>query len=389
MDAKIKARSLQLCLAAFILAMSSLQCQAQGMDTRTQELERTLKERDMVILELLERVEMLERRVGVERIGAKSSESSADVMEPDTMSDAGKFEGENSEVAPGTVVVGEGDVERALERSLTRAGVLLLPSGFLEIEPALSYSRQEDSTPSLIMSDSLLAAADTELNANTLNADLEMRLGLPWDSQLEVGLPYQWRNVESVNSFGFVPFESSSQSGSALGDIRLGLAKTLLREGLWRPDIVGRVTWDTASGEREDNRVPLGGGFNELRGSLSMIKRQDPIAIVGGLTYEYSFEDSQIKPGPLIGASFGSFIALSPETSMRFIFSGGYQYESELSGDTLAGSDRTLGTFIIGGTTLLAPGLLFNLSVNVGLTDDADDFGILVSLPFRFDSPLY
>jgi hypothetical protein len=174
-----------------------------------------------------------------------------------------------------------------------------------------------------------------------------------------------------------------------LGDVRLGLAKTLLREGLWRPDIVGRITWDTASGVREENGVPLGGGFNKLRGSLSAIKRQDPIAIVGGLSYEYSFEDSQILPGPIVSASFGSFIALSPETSMRFLFSGGYQYENELAGDDIAGSDRTLGTFVVGGTTLLAPGLLLNLSVNVGLTDDADDFGISVSLPFRFGELLY
>jgi hypothetical protein len=389
MDAKITMRYLLYGLTTFTLTLFPLTSRAQDADARTQELERKLKERDMVILELLERVETLERRVGVEPIGAQSSQSSTDVMEPDLVPDTEKNIRETSEAAPGTVVVRESEVERALERSLTRAGVLLLPSGFLEIEPALNYSRQEDSIVSLIMSDSQLVAADTELNANTLSADLELRLGLPWDSQLEVGLPYQWRNVESVNSFGFMPIGSSSLSGSALGDIRLGLAKTLLREGLWRPDVVGRLTWDTASGEREDNGVPFGGGFNELRGFLSAIKRQDPIAIVGGLTYEYSFEDSQIKPGQFIGASFGSFIALSPETSMRFLFSGGYQYESELAGDTIAGSDRTLGTFIIGGTTLLAPGLLFNLSVNVGLTDDADDFGISVSLPFRFDSPLY
>ena len=55
----------------------------------------------------------------------------------------------------------------------------------------------------------------------------------------------------------------------------------------------------------------------------------------------------------------------------------------------LIASAGYLGSLIIGGTTLLAPGLLFNAAVTVGLTDDAEDFGISVSLPFRFDRPLY
>lgn len=389
METKIKLRYVWLGLAALSLTLFPLTSQAQDADARTQELERKLQERDKVILELLERVETLERRVGVERIDAGSSELPAEATETGVLSGTETMAAKIPEGAPGAIVVKEGEAERALERSLTRAGVLLLPQGVLEMEPSLSYARQEDSTPSLFMSGDQLFAAETELNANSLTADMELRLGLPWDSQLELGLPYRWRGVESVNSVGFVPTESSSQSGSALGDVRFGLAKTLLREGLWSPDIVGRITWDTASGGREDNGVPLGGGFNELRGSLSAIKRQDPIAIVGGLSYEYSFEDSQIQPGSVVAATFGSFIALSPETSMRFIFSGGYQFESKLAGDTIQGSDRTLGTFVVGGTTLLAPGLLLNISVNVGLTDDADDFGISVSLPFRFGGLLY
>jgi hypothetical protein len=387
MDARIKFSFLRIGLATIVLVLFPLAAQAQN--ERVQKLERKLQERDKVILELLERVETLERRVGVERIGAGVSRTPTNSQDEIATPGTEKMVAESPEGAPGVVVVKEGDAERALERSLTRAGVLLLSPGVLEIEPSLSYARQEDSTPNLFMSDSQFLAGETELNANSLTADVGLNLGLPWDSQLEFGLPYRWRGVESVNSVGFVPTDSSSQSGAALGDVRLGLAKTLLREGLWRPDIVGRVTWDTASGDREDDGVPLGGGFNEVRGSLSAIKRQDPIAIVGGLSYEHSFEENQILPGPIVSANFGTFIALSPETSMRFIFSGGYQYESELAGDKIAGSDRTLGTFVVGGTTLLVPGLLLNLSVNVGLTDDADDFGISVSLPFRFGGLLY
>ena len=358
-------------------------------DARVQNLERKLQERDKVILELLERVEQLERRVGVESVSKSAGGEAGNAAKSAASAGAEAGAAVSRDASPGRVVVREGEAERALERSLTLAGALLLPPGILEIEPSLSYARQEDSSPILVMPEDQLFAAETELNADSITADLELRLGLPWDSQFEIGLPYRWREVESVNSVGFRPTDSASQSGAALGDIRLGFAKTLLREGLWRPDLIGRITWDTSSGELKENGVPLGGGFDELRGSLTAIKRQDPLAVVGGLAYEYSFEDGQIQPGQTIAANFGTFIALSPETSMRFLFAGAYQDESSLAGEDIAGSDQILGTFVVGGTTLLAPGLLLNLSVNIGLTDDADDFGLSVSLPFRFNGPLY
>jgi hypothetical protein len=215
------------------------------------------------------------------------------------------------------------------------------------------------------------------------------RLGLPWDSQLEIGLPYRWTEVESVNKIGFVSTESTTQSEGAFGDLRVGIAKTLLRESLWRPNLVGRITWDTNTGKLSENGLYLGGGFNEFRGSLTATKRQDPIAFIGGLSCEYSLEEEQIKPGPIISANFGSLIALSPETSFQFLLAGAYEEESELSGNEILASDRTITSFVVGISTLIAPRTLLNISVGIGLTDDADDFTIALSLPFRFNKRLY
>ena len=55
------------CLVALaVLASTLMPLAAQAQDARIQELERKLQERDKVILELLDRVEALERRVGIE-----------------------------------------------------------------------------------------------------------------------------------------------------------------------------------------------------------------------------------------------------------------------------------------------------------------------------------
>jgi len=376
-------KGLWLILAAVALTLVAATAQAQ--DTPEQELTRKLRERDKVITELLERVEALERRVGVQRLATDPGETPTQ----DAAATGERDIAEDTRPAPGAVVVNESDAERALERSLAREGALLLPSGYLEVEPSFTYARREDSTPILVSSGGSVLAGETERNSNSLTADLALRLGLPWDSQLEVGIPYRWREAETVNSVGFAPFDSTTESGAGLGDVRIGLAKTLFREGLWRPDLVGRITWDTDTGETSDNGVSLGGGFHELRGSLSAIKRQDPIAFVGGLSYEHSFENNLIQPGPTFAANVGGFIALSPETSLRLLVSGAYQDEIELSGSEIVGSDQTLGTFVVGGSTLLAPGTLLNLSAGIGLTDDSDDFSITLSLPIRFGEPLF
>jgi hypothetical protein len=378
----MKLRYLQLVLVVFALTIFPLEAKADG--DRIQELNRKLQERDKVILELLERVETLEQRVGVKHTLPEPSEPSPGALEETESKDKTP-----PESPPGVVTVEEGAAERALSRSLTLEGALLLPPGILEVEPSVSYARKEDSTPRLFRSDSQLFAGETDLNADSLTADVAMRLGLPWDSQLEIGLPYRWVEVEAVNKIELVSTESTSQSGAAFGDMRVGLAKTLLREGLWRPNLVGRITWDTNSGKLSENGLSLGGGFNEFRGSLTAIKTQDPMVFVGGLSYEHSIEEEQFKPGPIISANLGSFIALSPETSIRFLISGAYQDESKLSGSKIIGSDRTIVSFVVGGSTLLSPRTLLNLSVGFGLTDDADDFTIILSLPFRLNRRLY
>lgn len=352
-------------LALFLFAVA-----AHAEETTIPELELKLQQRDNSIIELLERVEALEQRVGVRR---QASEAEEEQEVPVANTDAVQ--------SPGAVVVEEGAAERALERSLTREGALLLPSGVLEIEPGFGYSRKEDSSPGFVTIGTTTVVAEIERNSTTLSRSLALRLGLPWDSQLEISLPYRKRDVEFVTNVSFTPTDVAKQSDQGLGDWRVGFAKTLLREDLWLPDLVGRVTLDTDSGDT--------GGFEEIRGSLSATKRQDPLTFVGGLSYERSSSDGQIKPGTATSFNFGTYIALSPETSMSFLFAATSQNETTSSGVEIAGSDRDIGVFVIGGSTLLARGTLLHFSTTIGLTDDAEDLTLMLSLPIRLDSRLF
>ena len=48
--------------------------------------------------------------------------------------------------APGKVTATEEEAERALERTLTAEGVLLLPYGQLQLEPSFTYTRRESNS---------------------------------------------------------------------------------------------------------------------------------------------------------------------------------------------------------------------------------------------------
>lgn len=361
-----------------------------------EELQRKLEQRDSVIRELLERVEALERRIGISRDGLTDTttepgrgEEQPLPKDPETEVKDVSADVSATETAPGEVVVDEEAAERALERSLTQTGALLLRPGRMEVEPRVVYARNEDAAPTFISRNGNTLSGELARNVDSLTGDLAVRLGLPRDTQLEVGIPYRWRRIENVTNLGFSPVDTSSQSAVGLGDLRLGVAKTLLRENIWRPDLVGRVTWDTKTGRRDENGVSLGGGFDEIRASLTAINRQDPVVFLGAVSYEYVFENDRIRPGATIASNLGGFIALSPETSLRLLVSGAYQQETEVSDSSIDGSDQVAGSFVIGGSTLLFPGTLLNLSVGIGLTDDADDFSVSLSIPIRLRSPVF
>lgn len=364
------------------LALMLFATSAGATEARVEVLQRQLRERDKVMLELLRRVEALEKQVGVART-ARTSAIKEKAKDEKTVT------AKKVAQAPGTVIVDERMAERALERSLSREGALLLPSGVLEVEPSVTFARQEDATSSFVTSGGVIVAGETERNTNLFSADMSVRLGLPWDSQLEFGLPYRWGQAEVVTNVGFSPVASRTNTGGGEGDVRIGFAKTLLREGLRSPDLVGRITWNTDSGRISDNGVSLGGGFHEIQGSMTAIKRQDPMVFIGSLSYQHSIEKDRIQPGPVVATNLGGAIALSPETSLRLFLSGAYQGETGLSGSGVSGSDRTIGSVVFGSSTLLAPGVLLNASLGIGLTDDADDMSLTVSLPIRLNSPLF
>ena len=350
----ISTRPASLCVTATATAVALLHlsspASAQDATTVSDEtLQEELKARDAVIIELMRRVDELERRLG----GKDPSPVEAEAA-PTEPTEAPRPV-ESAEAPPpasrGLIDVDELSAERALERTLVDVGALLLPAGQSEIAPAVGFSRRDSNFPALVGGQ--VANANTERNEFAF--DLGLSVGLPFDSQFELNVPFDLVNEQANLNINGGIADSQERTGYGLGDITVGFAKTLLREGEWRPDIVGRVVWDTATGDQFDDGVFLGNGFHQIRGQLVAVKRQDPLAFVGGFTYSYQFEDDDVDLGSEYALSLGAALALSPETSLNVALNQTYSDDIEVNGEKINGSDQLAASFDFGGSAIIAP----------------------------------
>ena len=118
----------------------------------------------------------------------------------------------------------------------------------------------------------------------------------------------------------------------------MGIAKTLTRESGWKPDLIGRFTYDFGNGKREDDGVSLNGGYRQMTVELSALKRQDPLAFVINAFYSKTFEKDAHKPGDAMGVSATAVLAASPATSLQIGFSQIYRKKQEINGISLGDS---------------------------------------------------
>jgi hypothetical protein len=409
--------------AALILAgMAAEPVRAQSLTVN--ELLKRLEERDAVIEDLKHRVDELEHRVAapaerspntvdghtpggavpvavrpVPKPSPPAAPKIAARAEPqrppaDQAPAAGERkpsdqpQSQQAKPAPGQFTVDEQAAERALERTLVSTGALLVPFGQVEVQPTFNYRRRETDVPAIAQVDTSVSFPTQKVKRNELIGSLDLRAGLPWDSQVEFSLPYNYAQEQQILNLPSFRRDTKNRSGSAIGDLSVGLAKTVVRESGWRPDLIARVTYDSNTGQRRSNDVPLNGGINELTGEIDLLKRQDPLAFVASGFYINTFEDNGLKPGNEVGASLGAFLAASPETSLRFQLQQTFLDDIKANNRVVNDSNQVQSLMIIGASSILGRGILLDISSGIGLTSDTPDYFVQIALPIRFDLPV-
>lgn len=372
------------------------------LQKRMNDLERQLTARNEIIAKLQKQENDLERRLNAFGAPNTAASQTATGKAATKVAQAPAGSGQPQPSAapvgqPGKASSGPGsfsvDVEaaqRALERNLTQTGALLLPAGQIDFEPSLGYTRRETSSPSYYSIATSTNPADVVLAPQQVKRDettgnLALKIGLPWDSQLEFGLPYSFVHQSLLTDLGSYGRSIGSANGSGLGDLSVGVAKTLTRERGWRPDLIGRLTYIVGNGNKSDNGVGLPGGNPAAQVQLVALKRQDPLAFVGSLSYQKAFEKDHIKQGDQIGFSVGTVLAASPQTSLQFSFSQTFVQKLKINGSEIPGTEQTVGMFNVGASSILSKNVMFNTVLSMGLSNDAPKYAILFTLPIRFN----
>jgi hypothetical protein len=369
-----------------------------------EELQKRLDERDTVIRDLLRRVEALERRARPTTARADSQTGTgqttptanqpgagaapAAAVPPPTGSSGPQQAPQQAAVSPppgpGQFEVSEEAAQRALERALVQSGALLLPPGTAEFVPGLSYTRREFENPGQVaLLNGQLFGTQTLTRSNQTEASMLFRAGLPWTSQIEVTVPFDYKSVTSSSQIGGAALSSQTTDAWGFGDPAVTLIKQLAYEREWRPSLFGSIGWDTNYGQRS-NGIALGTGFHELKSSLVAVKRQDPLVFTAGLGYAHSLEYNGVQAGDQYSTSLGMFLAVSPETSLRMSPQLIFADEARVNGARVAGSNQVAGIMTFGALSILAPGVVMDLSTDIGVTRDAPKFAIRAGFPIRF-----
>jgi len=375
-----------------------------------EQLQKEIRQRDAIIRNLVRRVENLERQTGTRdsasaspagvptRSAARSqagtpapAQTEVAALEPEetapaptksAMTPSPSSAGTNQQAArtdpsaPGQFNVSDEDAERALERTLVATGNLLVPSGFGEVEPLFGYTRREIPTQVLF-----------NLNRNEFNWALDMRFGLPWESQFEIALPYNLVQQQVTDIAVAPPQQASNRWGNSFGDVTVGLAKTFVHESGWVPDLLGRVSYEIPTGPENSNQVPLPSRRNNLAFSVTALKRQDPLVFVATGGYTKAFQTSQLNLGDQINFQTGAFLGTSPETTLRGVLQENFFQNIRVNDITLRGSDTVQSILNFGASTILGRGVLVDLQVGLGLTNAAPKYSVILSSTYRFGVP--
>ncbi|MFL6581872.1 MAG: transporter [Burkholderiales bacterium] len=358
------------------LAHSALVC-AQA--DPAEEMQRQLEQRDQLIQDLQRRVETLEQKLQgqtPDTRAAAANPAGATAAPPASPSP-------DQPESSGAV---EDETARALERTLVREGGLVLAPGVFEVEPGLLYTFRGSRGLGLVSLPSGAQIADHDLKQDRLEAIATLRAGLPWGTQAEIRMPYVWTREEaSTAALGL----SQTNQHSAWGDVQLQLTKQLVNEHGRMPALLASVNWKPDTGEFELGRLSAGYGFPSIQAGLTAVKRQDPLVFFGSISYigyqSHNYNGNDIEPGDGVGLRFGAILAASPDTSLRAALDLSRYGNTRLNGASVPGSELVVGVLELGMSTLLSAKTLIDLSLGIGITTDAPDFRIGLSLPIRFN----
>jgi hypothetical protein len=377
----MKTLSITIALLAGYWTIAPCSAQESAVADAVAELKRELLMRDQVIRSLLQRVERLEQALdGARPNNAVTAQHAAIAPVP---TDAQNTAPQNQDVDR---------LRTAFDRTLIDRGAVTVPTWTLEMDSALAYSHSSSEAltidgftvfPVLIVGD----IVSERVRRDTFTTSVSARLGLPWQTQLDVRVPYVYENSSRLSAAG----EEHKLADSGLGDIEVGFSRPLWHGDSGRFDLLGALRWKSTTGrhpfELTEGEVPFGTGFDAMSASLTAVSAQDPLVLYGTLSYTNSlparYQEQRINPGDGFGLQLGTVLAVNLDTSMSFGFAQQFTQRTRIDGIALAGSYVNSSSLNVGLSHTLTSGLALDTTLAIGLSEDSPDVNLSFSMPFR------
>jgi hypothetical protein len=292
---------------------------------------------------------------------------------------------------------------------LTRQGVLV-------VEPSVEYTHTDINrfvVGGVAILDTVLVGSieATQADRDAVTATLGMRYGITNRIEGELRIPYMYRSDSTtntvVNSSNVAATTSLDDHG--LGDIE-GALHWQINEGTgsW-PFLVANFRAKSTTGtgpfdvERNnlgiEQELATGSGFWGFEPSLTLIAPSDPAVFFVNLGYLWNVKRSidkqvtnnrtisDVDPGDAIRFGIGMGLALNEKVS----FSVGYQHDWIMGTKTtftdaeFDSESLSVGSLSLGVNWQMSDTTSLNVSVGIGVTEDAPDVRLMARLPIAID----
>ena len=300
--------------------------------------------------------------------------------------------------------------DKAVDQLLVDQGGVLLPAGVLQIEPSIDYTsissdRVNISGFSIFNAILIGTIRVDDVNRDIVTGALTARYGLGSRAQLDVRVPYVYRNDTETTGIGTGDALERSTTGNGLGDVGLTLSWQALTAKGGRPAVIARVQAEYPTGKSafeiervaptEDSperilvEAPTGSGFYTVSPGVTMVWPIDPVVLFAGGAYSYTFgrrfeEFGYVEPGHGFEFFAGMNMSINERVSMNFSFLDKQRFATSVGGIEIPGSGTHDARLSLGASVGLSDTTSLVLSASNGLTDESPDFSFSVRLPIVF-----
>jgi len=285
---------------------------------------------------------------------------------------------------------------------IEQGGALLDPGQFIW-EPGIQYSHTSRTFISIsgftIFDAIVLGSIKTkDTKKDVITPYMNFKAGVLKNLQLDIKVPYIYRRDRSTSDNN--NDDEHITTDSSIGDIEATIYSQILREKNSLPDLIVSLKAKSRTGkdpydlETNDDgnltELPTGTGHWGLSGGITASKSSDPALLFASLYYTYNFKRDvgndygEIEPGDSIEYGFGLAYALNERLSSSIYYQQRIYDKTKQNGDGVDGSDLNVSTLYFGANYALSPRRSLNVSLGTGLSEDAPDVTLQVSMPILF-----